>query len=454
MIDKYKLYRRLFLTTFWVVQCFGFVAEELLHPLEGLRSPLFFLCDIIIVILGIATMRENHNKTDNRIVAAFFIIAIVTTLFVNHEGVVMLINGTRDFIGLLFVFPILRYLMTVSGERGERFVKSFDRQLIIYLLIQAVCVTWQFVKYGANDHGGGSMGNGASGVVSTSIYFASYYLMTKRWNPDKNYFRNLWDNKLLVILLFPSFLNETKISFIFLLCYFILLIKLDRTATKKIIIAIPVLIVVLIGLGSVYFDVTDQNADEVLSQEFFDGYLFGGDDLERMTEVALLVQDGTIEIDATDVWSVDIPRFTKILWLPNTLEDCRGGMIFGAGLGQFKGGRSLDMSRFARENHWALLGSRPWMFFVIIQIGLIGFLWYLLTAWHNILAYKHKSYEFAKNIKVYLTVILSLILFYNESLRSFQFCVILFYIALYATVKIGNNEEETSSSTTHLTNLI
>lgn len=443
MIDRYKLYCRTFLITFWVTQCFGFVSEELLPPLNALRSQVMLLCDMVILILGIVTLRINRNKGDNWVVGSFALIAAVSTLLINREGILTLFNGMRDFIGLLFILPILRYFFTCR-KGGEIYVRSFDRQLMIYLWLQAVCVTWQFVKYGAGDAVGGSMGYGSSGIVSTCIYFVSFYLMTKRWDASKGYFRNLWNNFILVFLLYPSFLNETKISFIFLLCYFLLLIKLDRAAVRKFVIAIPALFAILAILFPIYLDVTDQEADRVLSEEFLDDYLLGGDDVERMVEIALMIQDGTIEIEATDFWSVDIPRFTKILWLPQTLEDSRGGMIFGAGLGQFKGGQSVEMSQFAKDNQWMLLGSRPWLFFVIVQLGIIGALWYFgAMGW--IINYKNKSYDFSKNIKVYLTVILLLILFYNESLRFFQFCGILFYISLYATIKVSQEGDESLS---------
>lgn len=440
MIDKYRLYSWLFFAAFWISQCFGFVSEELLPPINTFRGTVVLLCETVIFLLGIVTLVENRNKGDNRVAVSFLVIAFISTVIINREGVVALFNGARDFFGLLFIIPIIRYFFT-SRKGGENYVRSFDRQLMIYLWLQAVCVTWQFIKYGAGDNGGGTMGEGASGVVSTCIYFVSYYLMTKRWDASKGYFRNLWNNFILIFLLYPSFLNETKISFIFLFCYFLLLIKLDKAAVRKFIIAIPVLFAIIAILFPVYLDITDQDADRVLSEEFFDQYLFGGEELDHMVEVALLVQDGTIEIDALDVWSVDIPRFTKILWLPQTLDDSKGGMIFGAGLGQFKGGRSLDMSRFARDNQWALLGSRPWSFFVIIQLGLIGLLWYLSAAW-KILDFKHNSYPFAKNVKVFLSVILFLVLFYNESLRSFQFCVLLFYIAMFASNNFNGEDEK------------
>lgn len=443
MIDKYNLYYRLFMTAFWVMQCFGFVSEELLPPLENARSLVYLLCDIIIFLVGIAAIRENDNKGDRRVAVSFLIIAVVSTIIVNREGVTSLINGSRDFFGLIFILPILRYFFT-SDKGNEHFIKVFDRQLYIYLWLQAVCITWQFIKYGVGDHGGGTMGFGASGTASTCIYFVSYYLMTKRWNEDRNYFRNIANNWVLVFLLYPSFLNETKISFIFLMCYFLLLIKIDKKTIKYFVIAIPAMIVILIGLWGVYLDITDQDADELTSQEFYDNYLFGGDDLDRMIEVGLLVQDGTIEIDQSDVWSVDIPRFSKIVMLPILFDDCNGGALLGAGLGQFKGGTTMEMSRFAKDNQWLLLGSRPWLFFVLVQLGAIGLVWFIIDmGW--ILNYKKRTYAYSKNIKIYLTVILALTFLYNDSLRFFQYCTILFFIDLFATLKVEKSDEEETS---------
>lgn len=432
MIDKYKLYYRLFIVAFWTMQCFGFVSEELLPPLAKLRSVIYFLCDAIVLFVAIAVMKENKNKGDNRVVYGFVIIAIVSSLLVNRESIATVVNGARGFFGLLFILPILRYLFT-NRHGGERFVGSFDRQLFVYLWLQAFCITIQFAKYGAGDLVGGTMGNGASGTVSTCICFVSYYLMTKRWDDNLSYGRNIGKNWILVFLLYPVFLNETKISFIFLFCYFLLLLKLNKQSIKYLIVAVPVMIVVLVGLGGVYLDVTDQEADDLTSSEFYENYLLGGDDLERMVEVALLVQDGTIEIDATDVWSVDIPRFTKILWLPSTLESAKGGMLLGAGLGQFKGGTTLEASQFARENHWMLLGSRPWSFYVIIQLGLIGLVWFFV-AMARIINYKSKTYGYAKNIKVFISIIVFLSLFYNDSFIFFQYCTILFYIVTYSSI--------------------
>lgn len=446
MIEKYNLYRRTFFIAFWLMQCFGFIAEEILPPLNVLRSTTFLLCDMVFFLLGILCLIENRDKGDNIVFFSFIAISCISTLFINREGLLMLFNGMRDFLGLIFVIPIFRYFFN-ARYGGKDFIKTFDKHLFIYLCIQAVCITWQFIKYGANDHGGGSMGNGASGLASTCIYFASYYLMTKRWDSALSYGANLWKNRILIFLLYPSFLNETKISFIFLICYFLLLLKIDKTAVRKFLIAIPALIGVLAIVFPIYLDVTDQDADRVLSKEFFDEYLLGGQELDRMVEVALMIQDEIIVIDETDLWSVDIPRFTKILWLPQTLESADGGMTFGAGLGQFKGGSSVKMSKFAQENQWGLLGSRPWMFFVIVQIGVIGFIWYILSVYH-ILNFKHNSYDFAKNIKIYLSVILLLILFYNESLRSFQFCSVIFYIILFAstTFKVSDKSKRSLSN--------
>lgn len=437
MIDRYKLYYRTFFGLFWCIQVFLFVSTEIIKPLIALHSLVMLIGDVIIVALGISAMAINRNRGDNVLVSSFVVIAIVSTIFVNHEGFTMLINGLRDFVGLLFVMPILRYFIT-NPKYGNAFVKSFDSQLMTFLWVQAFCATWQFIEYGAWDYVGGTVGS--SGALSTCVYVVSFYLMIKRWNNAKNYFHNLWQNRVLVFLLYPSFLNETKISFIYLVVYFILLIQLNRTAIIKIALAVPILILLMFGVGSFYLDVTNQDADRLLSSDFYDEYLFGGNEIELIIELGLRVQDGTIQIDPSEMWSVDIPRFAKIFMMPQALEDSNGGVAFGAGLGHFKGGQMVEMSYFARVNQWLLRGSRPWLFIMFIGLGIPGVIWYACSV-IRMLSYKGPGYPLTKNFKIYLTMIIVLFLFYHEAWRYVTFCIIMIYLAMGCVLRPDNREE-------------
>lgn len=428
MVEKYRLYTGLFFGALWVMLTLGFVSEELLPPLQVARNYLALLCDLVFLCLGVYAL---HFKRDIIVVVVFFAIGLVSSLL-NHLGPIFIINGARDFFGLLFAVPICRFLL--KSKHRDRFIESFDKQLWIFLFIQAFCLVWQFIRYGANDHGGGSMGNGFSGIVSTLIYIISFYLLSKRWKFG-NYWHNLLDNKVYIILLFPTFLNETKISFVFLLAYFLLLLPIEWKTVFKVLISLPLLIVGMIGAAYAYLGITGQTVESVFSQAAMDDYMVG-EDPEELVKLGLMIQDGTY--DREDIGQVDIPRFTKIIFIPEALEDAAGGVLFGAGLGQFKGGSVLELTPYADTWLWLLSGSVPYVFFIMIQLGVLGLIWFLYSL-ISVLAPK-SPVLLGKNIKLYVWIILALLMFYNDSLRFFPFCVILFYIVLRGYVNVPKEE--------------
>lgn len=422
MINRYNLYLYTFLAAFWIYSGFGFIAEEFVPPLESVRGAVMALCDFVFIALGLLTLRQ---RGDVIVFVSFVVLGFLSTIILGHEGIFSFLNGFRDFVGIVLVVPILRWFFT--HERADEFGRTMDRQLRIWLWVQAVTITFQFIKYGANDHGGGSMGVGASGLMSLSIYMVSFYLVARNWDAD-SYFASLWKNRLYIFLLYPTFLNETKVSFLLLAAYFFLLLKFDKKLVVRMLYIIPLSVALLIGLGNLYFTLTNQDAEEVLSEDFFVQYLYGND-LDFQIEVAMMIQDGTMEVDPRDWWTVDIPRFGKMLLIIPELRDTDGGLTFGAGLGQFKGLTYAQPPRFARINAWLLVGSRPWTFMMFVQLGLIGLLWFGVVMVRD-LRVKGSLYPMAGRVVTMLAAVVLIIMVYNEALRSINFCVLLFYIAL------------------------
>lgn len=444
MVQRFTLYYRIFIVIFWIETCFGFVAEELLPSLDALRNVTMLLCDIVTLILGCLVVRKLG---DLLVIATYLALAVLSTLLLNGESLLTLFNGTRDFLGLLFAIPILRWFLT--HERAPEFKEKWIKTLKVWLYLQAVCVTEQYIRYGAGDHGGGTMGLGASGMVSTMIYLVSFFIVTQNWDKD-NYFGSLLKNWRYIVLLYPSFLNETKVSFIMLIAYFVLLIKFDRKLIIRMFIAIPLGIASFIGLGALYLNITNQDADKVLSDEFVEEYFYGID-LDHMIDVALMVQDGTIEIDPHELWSVDIPRFAKLVLIMPELRESGGGLAFGTGVGQFKGGSLVKETRFASYNHWLLLGSRPWTFFVITQIGFVGLLWWLFVMIYQTYTRRSKR-PFAIQFQIMVSILYFVVLFYNDSPRIFNYLLMLnsmlMFIRYYTPEEEAAEEDEATDSDT------
>ena len=441
MINKFNFLYTLTLIAFWAYVTVGFVSEEILPFMGGVRTPVNMLCDIIVAIIGIGLLK---SRSDRWILLSFLAIGFLSWL-INRESIFTTLNGMRDFIGIILSIPILRYFL--SSSRGAEFREKFDRQLFIYLVIQAVCITEQFLRYGANDHGGGSWGNNHSGIVSTSIYIISFYLMTRRWDSTHSYIDNLVHNWILIFLLYPTFLNETKVSFVYFLCYFVLLLELNRRFLSKLVLLSPAILVASAGVGWLYMATLENDVDEeVFSWEIMEEYIFGGENADEYIEIALMAQDDpTMEID--NEWVVDLPRFTKLFLLSEVLEPTKGGLWFGAGLGQFKGGSTGGQTEFARENEWYMRGTRPLSMFIILQIGMIGLLWFIIAMITDI-DFKRNLYgQFGANIKWYFAIVVLGMLFYNEAMRAMPLCIIMFYPLVQTLVSIPGDRNSDTSGT-------
>ncbi len=419
LLDKYKLILNTFLITFWVRMLFGFISEELLPPLINLASAVYFLADAILIAIGFVVLK---NKWDKIFVISFLAVGYYITCIYNYNSLLFYINGLRDFIYIISLIPIFRFFY--ENTRSNLFIEKFDKSLYIFLIVQAFCITFQFLKYGANDHGGGSMGNGNSGLISTLIYIISFYLMQKKMD-QRNYIKSLLDNKILIFLLFPTFLNETKISFIYLFLYFILLIPLDNKSIIKFCITLPIVLLLLPVVSSVYMSATGSNQDLLDWDYYWEEYLLadesGGNDILEWAEY---LYDNE-ELD--DGIVADIPRFTKYLLLPEINSHYPGHTVTGYGIGQFKGGTNIANSKFYSENEWMLRGTVPYGFHAYIQIGFFSILFFVLF-WIRVYSLKDKNARINPNIQIYLWFLAILFLCYNDFYRYAFVCIVFFYI--------------------------
>lgn len=428
MKDYSPIYQRLFFVIFWVTVLFGFISEEFFKELLPWRSTVFLVTDALWVILACLTVRRPLHVA---VVGVFVVVTYVSTCFLNELSTVYWINGLRDFMGLVLAFPVVDYFMS-DEERRVRFEMSLDRQLLYFLLVQAFCLPYQFMKYGAGDHGGGSMGNNFSGTMSMCIYIASFMLMRKRLDTER-FFASLNDNKLLIFLLFPTFLNETKISFILIVMYFVLLLPLDRRYLVRAMWVMPILVMIAWVGASVYTTIVKSQGDDITSMEYLSEYL-AGEDLDNIESGA--------QWDIDENNAADVPRIAKLLYLPLLHTQEPGHEALGFGVGQFKGGTTLEVSDFAYRYDWLLMGSIPYLFHVHIQLGLVGVA--LVLCWLLSLFVLKPSWSKGRdyNIQLFVAMLLFLIMLYNDSLRNLTFTMMLFSFFASSWLAQENNNQE------------
>ena len=430
MVEKYLLYSRIFFVTLWVMLTFGFVSQEIITPLKSLHVAVFLIADAIFLLLGAIFIQ---NRRDILVLIVFLFLGIISSMILNREGFVITFNGTRTYFGLIFAIPILRYFM--SGKNADRFIASFDKLLFYFLLLQIPCVAWQFIKYGAGDRVGGSLGDWSSGVISALIYASSFYLVSRRWDYN-DFIGSLRKNYVYFLLLLPTFFNETKASFLYLVAYFLLLLPLNIKMAKQLFWILPLMMVVISGLGVLYLKVTNQDADRVLSYDFVEQYLFG-ESTEHVVNVALAVEDDGLQVDETWGNIIDIPRFSKLIVLPSIFKESHKSMLWGAGLGQFKGTNVVGFTPFSKRNYWLLRGSKPWIFYIIVELGILGLVWNL---WLLISMFSPRSVVTnGLNIKFFVGFQLLFLFFYSDALINLYYCSIMFYILLSTQYASKNN---------------
>lgn len=422
MVEKYKIYTGFLFSSFWLLVCHGFIFEDFFPGLKPVVIPIKIYCDFVFLTLGLISLRSRRDIVMTLLMAGI----IFASKMVNHQSLVEVFNGFRLYIPLMVSIPILRYML--NSKNACRFVQSLDTQLLYFLYIQAVVMLYQFLRYGANDNVGGTFGFGGSGPISTLIYVVSFYLLNKRWDFERNWLENFSHNKQYFFLLIPTFLNETKISFVFILVFFFLLIKRDRKFIIRIAFLSPVAAIAICILGYVYLKASEQEAAQVFTIENINNYLTGGEGVDELIDLAIIIQDKDLVAEDQSVWALDLPRFVKLYKVREALGDSDGGLLLGAGVGQFKGGSILGKTHFAKMNAWLLNGSIVSLFWILIELGILGTIWLLATLIY-LLRLPLKG-AMGINLKVYLSVVWGLILIYDLQLSTMLTVFITTYVAM------------------------
>ena len=428
--------QRLFFIGFWLATCTGFVSDLIWGNTS--TSPLTTLSqltvDVILLFLAVCTMRK---KVDIIFIVTFLVIASISGFIVNHESLVMWLNGLRSFFPILFLPPILRYFWA-TDYRHDLFVKSLDKQLYIFLWLQVPTVLFQFFKYGAGDFVGGTMGGWYSGILSFTIYYSSFYLLNKRIDRN-NILQSLYKNWTLIFLLFPTFLNETKISFLLIIIYFILLLPIDRKYIIRMTFFAPV-IILLIGVGSFFYSSTvDESQGKLkLDPEFFEEY-FDADieDLESAIEYAERNYDEKF----------DVPRLAKMSIMPMVFVANPGHNLMGFGISLFKHGDIVEASDFFDEYDWLLNGTNPQILSVIFQLGIVGAIWYIVFFIAQLFIKPAICSARNINMQAYFVLAFLIVMIYSDfwSYPNFSFILFSFLFLSWKKDKYSLQEFKTSS---------
>ncbi len=424
--SKGKLVILWLIFSLWLLGAYPFLFQllfsyEAFQSADGRLMPLFELA--FILLGGVLCLK---NRADMAVAGSFVLLAFVSTVIVNERPLSDWINGIRFYVPLLFMLPIIRYAMATEARR-DYFMELMDRSLYLFLWLQGPCMIYQLITMGGWDYGGGSLGVFQSGIISELIYMISFYLMIRRWDMSKGYFTNIACNWILVFLLYPSFLNETKSSFLFMLMYFVFLMPLNRRTLKTLAIMIPVTAVAMWAFIYVYNSLYGNKVQsrDTFSLEYLDWYVLGdAADLEMME----------LAYEATDFdEEVDFQRGLKMAAVPWIMEDQKrdGVWIFGNGVGILKGHSEDDPSDLGGEYKWLFQGTAMTLQMLVLECGALGVVW--LIAAMIVLFHRPASMPKKRNrnrqMYGFLVSMLVAVLFYNTSMNIIIFGIIYYYMS-------------------------
>ena len=427
------LLQRLFFIGFWLATCTGFVSDLFWGPntVSSLTTISQLIVDVLMLFLAICTVRK---PVDIILIVSLITIAAISGFIVNNDSIVVWLNGLRYFFPVMFLPPILRYFWETE-YRHDLFVKSLDKQLYIFLWLQVPTVLFQFFKYGAGDMVGGTMGGWFSGILSFSIYYVSFYLLNKRIDRN-NILQSLYKNWTLIFLLFPTFLNETKISFGLIIAYFILIMPIDRKYIIRMTFLAPV-VIILVAVGSFFYSstVNESQGKLKLDVEFFEEYLDA--DVETIEKAAEYADKNYEE-------SFDIPRIAKLAIMTMVFSENPGHNLMGFGISLYKHGKIVDAADFYNEYDWLMKGTSPQIMSTALQLGIVGAIWYIVF-FLCLFVIKPSLYPARNyNMQAYFILAFLILLLYADFWSYPNFCFIMFPF-FFLSWRKGKDKQQQSS---------
>ncbi len=390
-IDSFQ--RKVFIVLLYLSAFSGVISDI---AMGGNRTIFYGIFDVLMIILGLTSLSALTVRLTYILI--FLTGCFVFNLTYSPVSVYASLNGMREILVIMAMAAFYnKVFLEKNREMTEDYIEIIKKFAYIFLILQIPAAFGQWIKYGPSDFVGGTLGAWGSGILSLTLVSLVYFMHF--------YSRNISVNIMLYITLLPMFLNETKISFILIpmmmvFIYFKLQIKN-----------------VLIGVGGamLFF---------VLFNQFYSASYLDFDDSASGIFTADFLNDYLM----ADIYTYeDIPRITKIILAWNLLVQEMNTFLFGFEYGLFKGGSVLTTSLFYQTYQWMLFGTRPYLFFLMMQGGMmlvIGFIW--------MLTYINKYFKDMNKFKVFLLLILLLMLVYNDALRNQHFVVVYFFLLFYA----------------------
>lgn len=394
------------------VYAYGNFVYEIVPDLTQTVSIIRAIADLLLCIIGARALFFPENKPLRLALIGFLVISSVTYyLNIGTSSLPAHLNGLREPIVLIVALAMLTYIFHSGGQ--ERLVRSMNKFLMIFLIVQIPVAFSQFIRFGAGDQVGGTFSDGGSGMLSQVIFLGVYYFfLIRAGKPNGIGYRM---NKILplLILFLPVFINQTKISFVFFAVLALLQIRIQINLAKVLLTvasgAIVLFLFVKILAATTEIDLLDYLDPETIEKDFFS--------------------------DWTD--AEDITRYGKMIVTYDLFENEPYKHIWGAGYGLIKGKNILEATEAGRDFERLYFGSRIQFFSTYFQGGLMLTVLFLFLNFYYFAASKntYHTYNFVR-YKIFTLSLFAMLWIYNDALLVTYFNMMAVYFLVF--IKYGD----------------
>lgn len=404
-----KFQKNIFILLLYSSAYFGIAID--LAGVES-RTAFYAAFDGMILLLGLLSFSKLRGSLVY--ILLLFIACFILNVSYSETSFIGSLNGFREILTVVFIVIFYNKVFAEGNEETtQEYIEILKKFGYIFLASQIPIAAFQYIQNGGpGDAVGGSYGAYGSGVLTMSVICMVYFLHLQT--------TKLSNIAFLYISLVPLLLNETKVSFI-LIPMMILFVRFDLKF-KNVVVAIGGAAVFLFLFSMYYTDQSGENdASSIFTADFLSDYLMA------------------------DIYMYDdIPRFTKIMLSWQMISEQTNTFLFGFEYGLFKGVNTLRDSDFAQEYGWLLTGTRPYLFYLLLQGGIM-----LVTSFLLLIAHANKYFKFLNKFNAFLLILFLIILAYNDLFRNQTFLVLYFFFVYYASSKfysptpgVNNNHVE------------
>jgi hypothetical protein len=375
------------------------------------RTALYLVSDGLIGLIALLSLSYLRGKL---LAATLFIFAgFAINLTYAEATFSSFLNGIREIVMVIGIVLFFAKVFAPGNEAlREEYLEVMKTFAFVFLFANLPIAFYQYMINGPTDAVGGSFGYGASGALTFTIVILVYFMQL-------HYSHRFFLSILLFLTLIPLLLNETKVSFILIPAMVFILKFKPRIGPILLAAGGAVLFFIIFNR---FFEATfldfDDSASGIFSQDFLSDYLA-----------------------ADSSKYVDIPRITKITLAWDLLMDHTNTLFFGIEYGVFRGGNTVEQTHFTIAYQWLLFGTRPYLFFLMVQGGL-----FLISGMFYLVFYANQFFRNSNKFQWFLFSLFLLIMLYNDLFRIHTFVIVYFFLVFFAASssyrrQVGDEEE-------------